>query len=204
MPDEVGTGGQVSVTISVTNGATVVLPTDPDHCQSPTDGYEFRASVRTEWGEQRESGDNCILAGIGTSPTESFSFDVPAPQEPGTYSISFVLILPGSGAEVSVDRQITIRESGPQNPPGQPDCPQGQVWNGDRCVPVNGGGDTCQSDRDCPQGQTCRGGVCTPSGPSGPFLPCFADPNRACAGPEALAWSAVGGIALILLAQSQI
>jgi len=119
IPTEVEEGGIVDVEIEVVNAATVISPTDDDHCsQGNNAGFEYEASVSIDDGDS-ESVTECVGL-VENRATHTFSLD--APTTPGQYDVEITVEGTGTGFTGSGTEVLSVlEESGDTDPRPDPD-----------------------------------------------------------------------------------
>lgn len=109
---EVNAGGAVDVTVDVTNSSTSITnPFGDDVCSDGVySGYNVVIDVDPGW-DTTESVDDCIRVGDLSSPTtDRYTFDFPAPDDPGTYTVSITAVTPESGDGGTVDFEVVVSD----------------------------------------------------------------------------------------------
>lgn len=211
LPAQVGAGDEFDVTVRVFNGHTVNPGLgEADSCLNPpcatlptNEGVCYKVVALPQYG-QSASTDNQCLGGVWIGLGEAeHTLTLTAPNFATEFSVDIELRLPDSGtARLGFSVEAVESGNGGGACDTNSDCSGGKVCRNGACVDP-GGGTQCSTDADCPVGMVCDRGNCidptTGGGGGGAFLPCWIDPNRDCATPEQMAWTAVGLVLLVVI-----
>lgn len=162
-PGTLEVGGTKSFHFDIGADSTA-FPSDPDWCIASGFGDGYAIDITARSGGGLLHAKNtCIQAGF-TRPPQRFSFELTG-SSAGTVEVR--VAVHGSGSRnLLVERTFQVEVIDPDGGGG-------------------GGNGGSVDPGDPPGGDNGDGG--------GPLLPCWIDPNRGCATPEAIAW---GGLAL--------
>lgn len=124
VPIEVAPGGTIDIDTRVVNTDRLISDLDPDSCNSDDtpcgfrlgNGYCYLLQVVPSWTGGENVGPTCIDVAGFTSTVENHDWVFPAPQEEGTYNVTFELRLMGTGQFGTFDETIEVVEGAPDRP----------------------------------------------------------------------------------------
>lgn len=180
LPSRVRPGEAIDADATLINNATIISPTDPNACNP---GKLFvgglNVTVTVEVDGMREDSASACVPGLGGSKKLDLSWYTENVQSSKTVQVSYIAKGTGDGRELARKTYTVIIE---------PEAPTQDERN-----EPDDDSDTTGDDNNN-----------TDPTKTGPILPCFLDPNRACTPGEQSTYAMAGGALGILLIMSRL